>query len=151
MYKLRYFLASVAGGVIVCFVCEILWFNHKQKGICSCQSERLVWQCAVCAIQRTHTSVKRVEKQREHRWTHVSEHVCVSEEVQLCCSLHTNDPCPPPISPLSQLLVLALKVSGEFRRTMKNNQCCPIATPLPFPLLPTSRETGCYGFEIRHE
>lgn len=47
--------------------------------------------------------------------------------------------------PLSQLLVLALKVSGEFRWTMKTIN----ATPLPFPLSPTSWETGCYGFDIR--
>lgn len=31
----------------------------------------------------------------------------------------------------------------------ENNQCIPIATPLPIPLSPTSWETGCYGFDIR--
>ncbi len=33
----------------------------------------------------------------------------------------------------------------------ENNQRCPIAAPLPFPLSPTSWNTGCYGFDIRDE
>lgn len=56
-------------------------------------------------------------------------------------------PLSPARLPLSQLLVLALKVSSEFRRTMKT-----ISTGLlPLPPDTTSGETGCYGLDIREE
>lgn len=52
--------------------------------------------------------------------------------------------------PLSQLLVLASKVT-EFHWTMKTIGTGLLPLPSPSPSETTSGETGCYGFDIREE
>lgn len=67
-----------------------------------------------------------------HIWVWVFK--CVWGRSSSSHSLHTRDFCPPSVLSISQLLVLALKASGEFRWTMKTKSSAdPLSLPSPFP------------------
>lgn len=117
------------------WLCERLWFNRRRVGGCSCQSGRLVKQCGVYATERTDTSVKIAGERGEHHRTHVSERVWVTEGVKLCCSSHTNEFCPPPISPSSHSCWFwpwksALSFVEQWKQSMSSHCHSPPLSPL---------------------
>lgn len=112
--------------VCVCvWASVLLWFNHSQEGICSCQPGRLEEQWEVCATESTGASVKRVwEQENDHR-THLTVHASVFIMSLFTCAWLLSS---------IRLSLTAVSFGLESQRRVslnnENNQCRPTAAPL---------------------
>lgn len=117
-------------------VCVHVRFNHSKEGICSCHIVRMVEQWKVCATASTSAKSRRA---RTSPGAFQRMRICDQvREGGIEITLHFTYSWLLPYTrpPLSQLLVLALKVSGEFRWTMKTINGVPLPLPSPFPSYP---------------